>query len=172
MTYIQSVYREEAPPLPEGLSRFARFSAYARGVVAAIGLILSAIFFTVGGVSGPLNDLAVIVQCILMLPIAYTVHRMLAPRTPSTTLPISLDEVAGMLVVILLQASLVLGILPFRRQMVLAIPVFLVAAGWFAAITPLGRGDGRLPQGLWAFSPARRWPTHAAQAVSESEAAA
>jgi hypothetical protein len=75
----------------------------------------------------------------------------------------------GFLSVIVLQTLLVLGVIPFRQQIFLVIPAFLVGTVWFVLIERLGRGENRLPKGLalhilaglviaypvWAFKLAR-----------------
>lgn len=126
--------------------------------------------FSVGGVFGPLNDIAVIVHYALMLPIAVKVYEMVRPFTPRLALFATIIGIGGMLAVIILQALLVVSALPFNRQVWLVIPAFLVVLVWFVLVEKLGRRSERLPKGillhvlaglyigypLWAFSLGRR----------------
>ncbi len=145
------------------------WAAYASGIIAAIGLIFLVIFFSGVDIFGPLNDIAVIIHYLLLLPIMFSVHRLLQAsdnRLNKVTMNIGLF---GFLSVIMLQTLLVVGFIPFRQQIALVIPAFLVGTVWFVLIERLGRQDKRLPKGLalhilaglifaypiWAFKLAR-----------------
>ncbi|MFC2053881.1 hypothetical protein ACFLV7_06220 [Chloroflexota bacterium] len=80
------------------------------------GILFLIVFFTVGGVFGPLNDIAVIVQYNLILPIAIKVYRLVRPYGPILSQIATLIGIAGMLAVIILQTLLVAGVLPFSQQ--------------------------------------------------------
>jgi hypothetical protein len=145
------------------------WAAYISGTIAAIGLIFLLIFFSGVPIFGPLNDIAVILHYLLLLPIMFTVHQLLQSgddRLNRITLVVGLF---GFLSVIILQTLLVTGVIPFRQQIILVIPAFLVGTSWFIFIERLGRQDERLPKGLalyilaglvfaypiWAFKLAR-----------------
>ncbi len=128
--------------------RITIWAAYTSGIAAAIGLVFLVIFFSGVPIFGPLNDLAVIVQYLLMLPITFAVYQLLQPygqRLNNLALGVG---VIGFIAVILLQSMLVLGVIPFRQQIVLVIPAFFVGTGWFILIERLGREEARLPKGF------------------------
>jgi len=153
-----------------GLTRFARWCAYMSGAVSILGIAFLIAFFTVGDEFGPLNDIAVIVQYTLMLPIAILVHKLVRPYAPGLSHVATAMGIGGMLAVIVLQTLLVIGILPFGQQIRMVIPAFLVALVWFVLTGSLGRHTEQLPKGVllqilaglyfgypvWAFSLGRR----------------
>lgn len=154
----------------DGLTRLAGWCAYASGIVSILGIVFLIAFFTLGGVFGPLNDLAVIVHYVLMLPIALAVQQLVRPHGPVLSLVATLVGIAGMLAVIVLQALLVAGVLPFSRQIGMVSIAFLVVLVWFVLTGYLGRSTDLLPKGVllhvlaglyvgypvWAFSLGRR----------------
>lgn len=154
----------------DGFTQLVLWCAYVSGVAAILGIVFLLIFFTIGGIFGPLNDIAVIIQYTLMLPIAVKVHRLVRPFAPRLAPITTLIGIGGMVAVIILQALLVVGVLPFNRQVWLVIPAFLVVLVWFLLVERTGRSDDRLPKGMllhtlaglafgypfWAFSLGRR----------------
>jgi hypothetical protein len=131
---------------------------------------VSIAFFTIGGVFGPLNDIAVIVQYTLMLPIAIKVYRLVRPYGPLLSQVATVIGIVGMLAVIILQTLLVAGVLPFNQQIGKVSAAFLVVLVWFVLTGHLGRHTIQLPKGIilyilaglyfcypvWAFSLGRR----------------
>ena len=157
--------------LPRRLVRVAGWCAYASGIACIFGIVFLVAFFTTFiGPLGTLNDIAVIVQYGLMLPIALVLHRLLRLNGPTLSLVALALGVAGMAAVIVLQILLVTGVLPFAQQIGMVIVGFLVVLGWFVTIWYLGRSDGKLPSSMllhvlaglyfgypvWAFSLGRR----------------
>jgi hypothetical protein len=99
--------------VPDGLLRLAGWCAYVSGVAAIVGLVFLAIFFGSGpGYFGPLNDTAVIIHYILLLPIVLTLHLMLRPYGKMLNQITTVTGLTGMLGVIVLQTLLVVGVLP------------------------------------------------------------
>jgi hypothetical protein len=117
----------------------------ASAVAAAVGIVFLILFFSgAGGFFGPLNDIAVVIQYILLLPIMSYVHRLLPSGQARKVQAMGFG---GALAVIVLQAMLVVNLLPFQRQIVLVIPAFLVVTAWFAIIEQAGREEPRIPNG-------------------------
>ena len=155
--------------------RLARWCAYTSGVVSIFGIVsLVAFFTTFIGPLGILNDIAVVIQYVLMLPIAFALHQALRPHGPSLSLVAVVLGVAGMLGVIVLQLLFMTGMLPYAQYIVLVSAGFLVVLGWFVMVGYLGRFTDKLPNSmllhvlaelyfgypLWAFSLARRLRSH------------
>ncbi|MEJ2012531.1 MAG: hypothetical protein P8X64_09955 [Anaerolineales bacterium] len=143
----------QAQPHDERLAVIDRLVILARwclpisAVTATVGLLFLIVFFAGFSAFGPLNDLAVIAQYVLMLPLLLLTWRCLnAPSQAAGALVTALG-LAGMLAVIALQSLLVLGILPFRRQIVLVVPAFLLVTAWFVIVERLGSRDGSVPEG-------------------------
>jgi hypothetical protein len=134
--------------LPEWLAQAAGWCAYASGVVSIFGIVFLVIFFSVGGVFGPLNDVAVIIHYTLMLPVVLALYVLLRPYRPGLSLIALLVGLVGILAVIVLQAMLVAGMLPFSQQIKLVIPAFLVALVWFVMTGVMGRAAVQMPGSL------------------------
>jgi hypothetical protein len=161
---------------PQRLLAFARWCAYASGIVGVIGVaflfgLYLSLFTTGRGFGlGEINDAAIVVQYLLMLPIAVVVWQILRPHAPTASLVLLIVGVAGMLAIIVLQLLLLAHVLPFRRQIGMVSIAFLVVAVWFLINGRLGRSASRFPQGMkkhvlaasylgypfWAFALARR----------------
>ncbi len=133
---------------PMRLVRVAGWCAYVSGVVAVFGIVFLVAFFTVGGGFGKLNDIAAIVQMILMLPIAFALQRFLRPHGSALSTVSMLLGIAGMLAVIILQLLLVVGVLTFSQQIAMVIPAFLVILAWFVINAYLGRSIDVLPHSM------------------------
>ena len=145
--------------------------AFASGIVSIFGIVfLVAFFATFIGPLGTLNDIAVVIQYGLMIPIAFALHEMLRPQRPTLSLATLLLGVAGMIAVIVLQALLVAGVLSFEQQVGMVIPGFLVVLAWFVMVSHFGTPTDALPKSMllhvaaglyfgypfWAFSLERR----------------
>lgn len=128
--------------------QIAIWAAYGSATSAAIGLIFLAIFFSGVPIFGPLNDVAVIIHYILLLPIAIALWRLLKPygeRLNNFALAVGL---VGITAVIVLQSLLVFGVMPFSQQIFMVIPAFLTVMLWFVLTGHLGRTDVRVPRGI------------------------
>ena len=165
-----SVTPKPAPRPTAGLVSVASWCAYVSGYVSMLGIAFLFAFFVLGAPTGRLNDIAVIVQYSLMLPIALALYRVLRSHNPSLSLAALLIGIPGMLAVIVLQILLVTGVLPFANQIVPVVIAFLVVLIWFIINGYLGRSTNKLPNRMllhvlaglyvgypfWAFSVGRR----------------
>ena len=163
--------------VPERLVRAAGWCAYASGIVSIFGIVLLVAFY-VGllafdgqfGFLGTLNDISVIVQYSLALPLALALHQVLRSHKPVFSLVSLLLGVAGMIVAIVLQILLVAGVLSFGEQVGMVIVAFMVVLAWFVITGYLARSTDKLPNSMllhvlaglyvgypvWAFSTGRR----------------
>ncbi len=142
-THIVEVGPSSQPRL-DVAARLVTLCLIGSSVAAVIGLIFLVVFFSGVRIFGPLNDIMVIIQYLLMIPVVVMVHRIIPANRK-----IRLTGYLGVIAVIVLQALLVLGVLPFQIQVLMVIPAFFMGAYWFAAIEKLGRDDPRLPKGRW-----------------------
>lgn len=170
MTQLSQTLHVEGT-VPEALLKLSGWCAYISGAAAIIGLVFLAIFFG-GGPEyfGPLNDIAVIVHYILLLPIVFTLYLLLKSYGQTLNLIALGFALAGMLGVIILQTLLVVGVLPFEQQIGMVVVAFLVAMVWFVITGYLGRSTGIIPKSVvlnvlaglvfgypvWAFMLGRR----------------
>ena len=97
---------------------------------------------------GTLNDISVIVQYTLALPIVFMFGRLLRPQRPNLSLVAMLLGIAGMLAAIVLQVLLVAGVLSFSQQVGMVIAAFMVILAWFVIVGYLGRSTNELPNSM------------------------
>ena len=132
-----------------GLTRLGGWSAYVSGIIAAIGLVLwFARFAFPGGPVGWLNDVLVMLQYALALPIAVVLHALFRSSYPRLSLAALVVGIAGLLAVVVLQFLLVIRALSFAQQVVPVTIAILVVGVWLVLTGYLGRSTGLLPHGL------------------------
>ncbi len=144
-------FGSEAPTtadVSQRLVRLAGWCAYASGIVSIFSIVFFVAFFTLGGLFGPLSDIAVTVHYVLMLPIAFAFQQLLRPHGPGLSLVGMLIGIVGMLAVIILQILLVAGVLTFGQQIGMLIPAFLVVLAWFVINAYLGRSSDFVPSSM------------------------
>lgn len=131
-----------------GLARVAGYCAYVSGVVSIFGIVfLLAFFGGLGGRFGTLNDVAVIVQYVLMLPIALALLRYLRADGGRLSQIAFVVGLVGILTVIALQSMLVAKLIPFEVYIGIVSAGFLVATVWFVLNGIVGRASGKLTTG-------------------------
>jgi len=126
--------------------RFGSAAAYVSGVVAAVGIVfLIAMFvsFLVGselaGTFGRVNDVLIVVQYALALPVAVALHALLRPRHSRMSRLVLVIGIIGILAVVVLQLLLVFGVLTFERQVVMVVLALLVVGMWLVITGNLAR---------------------------------
>ncbi len=160
----------DKPGPSKRLLNVTAWCTYASGVVSIFGIAFLFAFFVLGAPTGTYNDIAVIVQFVLMLPLVFTLYQVLRPIDPKVSLISSSFGLVGMTAVILLQLLLVTGVIPFAIQIVLVLLAFFVVLVWFVLNGRLAPFTDKLPDSmlfhvlawlyigypLWAFNVGRR----------------
>lgn len=136
-----------------GLGIAARF-AYTSGAVAAVGLPLLLGMYGVLLRSGPddpavyrlggANDVCVLAQYVLAIPIAVALHRHNRATAPRLSLTVTTLGIGAMTSIAVLQAMLISGVIPFEEQVVYVAIAMLVLMVWFLVVGRLGRSSGLL----------------------------
>ena len=161
------------PPMTarDGLTRAATWCAYTSGVVSIFGIVsLVAFFTTFIGPLDILNDIAVVIQYVLMIPVVLALHQILRRSGPTLSLVALLLGIPGVLAVIVLQLLFVSGALLYAQYVVLVSAGFLMVLAWFLMVRPLSQSTGVLSRSIllhilaglyvgypfWAFSLGRR----------------
>jgi len=103
---------------------------YASAIATAATLITGILFFVVGGVMGPINDVAAIVQVVLMAAVAILLHRVLVTAAPSVSLAALAVLLLSALVATLTQSALVLRIINFEQSMQFGLPAGVGFGVW------------------------------------------
>ena len=139
-------------PPSRRLIRVAVWCAYSSGVVSIFGIVFLIVFFTTFiGPFGTLNDIAVVIQYVLMLPIAVALHQILRPLAPARSLVTLLLGITGMLWVIVIQMLFLTDVLPYAPYIVLVSAGFFVVLAWFMIIRNQGRLTRKLPSSVLLY---------------------
>ena len=139
----------------DALVYFAGWCSIASGIVSFIGIVfLIAMFvgFSTNNLGlprfGTLNDICVIIQYLLALPITLALHQILKVHAPVLSRAAMLTGIAGILTVGVLQWLLVSGVVTFEEQVGLVMVALLVVGIWLVITGYLGRSTGKLPSGV------------------------
>ncbi|MDA0797314.1 MAG: DUF998 domain-containing protein [Chloroflexi bacterium] len=120
--------------------RVLEWSLYGSAAASVIGIVYLVGFFASGvGELGTANDVAVIAQYLLMIPMALALHRAIS-QNGAVVMPVTLAVgVGGMIGVVVLQGLLVANAIAFEIYIVMVNIGFIVVLGWLLA---LKRGSG------------------------------
>ena len=144
------------PTEARAVLRLGGWTAYARGVASAIGVVfLVAMFasFAVGArpagmVFGWINDLLGVVGALLMVPVAVALHVLLRSHAPGLSRLAMLIGIGALVAISVLQALLVVGILTFEAEVGPVSIAYLVLVVWFVMTGYLGSSSGTLRHGV------------------------
>lgn len=144
------------PTKDRAVLRLGGWSAYANGVVSAVGLLfLVAMFasFAVGATSfglvfGWINDVSAVVAALVMLPLVAAVHVLLRPHAPILSGLAMMIGIGANLAIMVLQSLLVVGVLTFQEEIGPVLIAFLFLVVWLVMTGYLGSSSGALPHGL------------------------
>ena len=103
---------------------------YASAIATATTFITGILFFVVGGLMGPVNDVAAIVQVVLMAAVAVLLHQVLATVAPAVSLAALVILLLSALVATIAQGALVLRIINFEQSMQIGLPAGVGFAVW------------------------------------------
>lgn len=137
------------------VDRYASLAATLSGIAAIVGMVSLSLFFGIemgqtSGVHiwGPISDIALLVQMLLLLVVARALYPLAAPAAPLLARASIVLGAAGMLAAALLQFLLIIGVMPFEAEVG---PLLFATAGvgvWMIAASHLCRKRGSLPSRL------------------------
>ncbi len=113
---------------------FIALCVFLSGIFAILGIVFLFIFYSdidKNGRFGTLNDIMVIIQYLLMVPIAVYLYRLLRPVDPRRAWNSLIIGLVGMAAVILLQMLLVLDVISFAVQIGFVLVGFIIVLAWF-----------------------------------------
>lgn len=138
-----------------GRFRLTSWAAKASAAVAGVGIVCLVLLYAGLGLEirtlqrfGPLNDLCVVLQYALALPVVRAFHRMLAPHAPGRIRVATLAAVTGILGTGFLQSLLLTGRMTFAEQVPYVSITVLLIGVWIVITGTLGRRLGRFPFGM------------------------
>lgn len=130
-------------------------AACASAVVAALGIVSLGLLYAgiIGDIDallpfGPLNDLCVVLQYLLLLPLVVVWHRALVPHAPARVRLATLAAVIGIAGTTWFQYLLLSGRMPFEEQVPYVSAMVLLIGGWMVSTGGLARRRGALPFGM------------------------
>jgi hypothetical protein len=127
------------------------WAAYASAAATIVTFATGILFFTVGQPFGTIQDAASALQVLLMLPIAWLLHRLIAPSAAVWSWLALLVGVPGMLVAGSLQVLLVVRRVEYEQTIGAGLSAGGAIGGWLALTGALALVYGLLPVGLaWA----------------------
>jgi hypothetical protein len=137
------------------ITRTGGWAAYCSGIAAIVGMVSLSLFFGIemgqtSGVHiwGPISDIALLVQMLLLLLVARALYPLAEPAAPLLARASTVLGAAGMLAAALLQFLLIIGVMPFEAEVG---PLLVATAGagvWMIAASQLCRKRGNLPSRL------------------------
>ena len=129
--------------------QLAGWCAYLSGAISVFGILFLALFFGgAGGIFGPLNDLAVVLHYVLLVPLALIAQRLAVPNDQPLKRWMIAYGMAGKLAIILLQILLLTGLMPFSQQIGLVSTAFLAVTVWFVAAPALMTREAFFPKNI------------------------
>lgn len=129
----------------------AGWSAYLAAAATIISFAALFVFFAVGGVFGPINDAASVVQMISMLPVALALYFLFRPLTPLISLAALVIAIVAMLGIAILQTLLVLQRVRFEQTLFPVLTLGGILGVWWMLVGVQSMIGGMLPDGLrWA----------------------
>jgi hypothetical protein len=127
------------------------WASYASATATLVTFVTGILFFAVGQPWGTIQDAASALQVLLMLPIAWMLHRMLGAVAAAWSWLALIVGVLGMLVAGVLQISLVLRRVAYERTIGMVLGAGGAIGVWLLAVGGLALAHGLLPVGLaWA----------------------
>lgn len=132
--------------------------AIVSGIIAAVGVVFLILFYVltfatplkdVGGLFGGLNDVSIVIQYLLTIPLALSLRRILRPHAPAWVEVATLVGIASMLAVVALQMAFIFGALTFQQQFSWVSLAMIVGVGfWLVTTALIARATGRFPNSL------------------------
>ena len=129
--------------------RVASWFAYGGAVISIIGIALLVLFFAFGEPYGHLNDVAVVVQYLLALPLVLALHRVLRLREPALSTVALVLGVAAVAAIALLQIMVIAPVLKFSQQVgPITFSLFVLFGGWLLITGYLSRSHKLMPHSV------------------------
>jgi hypothetical protein len=134
---------------------FAGWCAYLSGVISFIGIVFLGLMFIGFSTNnwrlqrfGTLNDICIIIQYLLALPITLALHQRLKAYGLALSRVTMLIGIAGMIAIVILHLLLVRGVMTFEEQVGFVVIALIVIGIWLVITGYLGRSTKRMPYSL------------------------
>ena len=118
------------------------------GIVTVGGLIAATLFFSVGGIWGPLNDLSIALEALLVAALAWMLHPAFRSQAPQLSRGTLAAAILGGLIASLGSAGVMLSITGWFLAILITSLGYALLAVWLFAFNRHARLHDRLPRGL------------------------
>lgn len=133
------------------LVTYVAWAAYTSAAATLVTFVTGILFFSVGQPWGTIQDVASALQVLLMLPLAWMLHRLIGPYTRAWSWLALIVGVPGMLVAGILQILLVVRRVAYEQTIGAVLSAGGAIGVWLALTGALALALGLLPAGLaWA----------------------
>jgi hypothetical protein len=133
---------------PSQLDVLFGWAAILSAAATLLTLITGILFFSAGGLFGPINDAVSVIQMLLMLPIAAALYLLTRHDATALALLAAAIGIAGMLIAAVLQALLVLRIVEYEQTAAATLSAGGAVGIWLVVANLLAVAAGALPVGL------------------------
>ena len=133
---------------PSQLNLLFGWAAILSAVATLLTLITGILFFSAGGLFGPINDAASVIQMLLMLPVAAALYLLTRHDATALALLAAAIGVAGMLIAAVLQALLVFRVVEYEQTTAATLFAGGAVGVWLVLANLLAVAAGSLPGGL------------------------
>ncbi len=128
------------------------------GYIAAVGVVCLLLFYVltfatplkgIGVLLGTLNDVCIVIQYALTIPLVLSLRRILRPYAPTWIEVATLVGIASILAVVGLRTALAVGVPIFQQQVLWMLSAMIPGVGFWLVITALvARRTGRFSNSL------------------------
>ncbi|MBM3124566.1 MAG: hypothetical protein FJZ87_05765 [Chloroflexi bacterium] len=129
-------------------SRAIRNLTVAIGMVTLVGFIAIALFFSVGGFWGPLNDLSIALEALLSAALAWMLNPMFRPQSPKLSQAMLAVAIVGGLVTSIGSAFVIFKVTGYFLAGLFMGLGFALLGAWLYSFNRLARLSDLLPRGL------------------------
>ena len=130
------------------LFRYAGWSAYVNVAANIIGFVSLVVFFSVGGIAGPINDSSSVFFALSLILLALVLHILHRSLFPPISLVVTIVGVIAMITTATLQALLVLNVVQYEQTLLTVLIANAVIGGWLITSGILAHIGATLPRGL------------------------
>ncbi len=121
------------------------------GIVAIVGFVSIILFFTVGGLWGPLNDLSIAVEAILCAALAWMLHPFIRVQSPRLSQVTLIAAILGSLIASVGSAFVIFRVTGYFLAGLIMGLGYAFLGIWLFAFNDHARLHDTLPRGLTIF---------------------
>lgn len=130
------------------LVQYAGWFSILAAVTSIISMAALFIFFAVGGIFGPINDITSVFQMLFLIPVAVALNQIFQERATTLISLVTILAILAMLSIAILQSMLVLGWVQFEQTLKPILLLGIVIGVWWLVVGFLSLNSASFPSGL------------------------